>query len=519
MKENSKYKLIDIRPAVWISLIVLLAGFFVLYKTDIANMLKRWNEDDFSYCYLVPFVFLYIVYIKADVMRSLEQKSSFIGLLMLFISGIIFIAGRQGSLETLTYLSIWLSMVSLFFIVFGMQMIRKMVFPLVLLAFIVPVPHFLNNIFTFKLKLISSALSVKMMQLTGISVFREGNIIDLGITQLQVVDACSGLRYVYPLVFMGFIFAYLFHKKWWEKIVIILATIPISVLSNALRIAITGYLMVNVSPELAEGFFHGFSGWLIFMASFVILAILSLIMRRIGIKNGVDTPAPRIKPKGENAVINFKNVKLYCLWFATLILLCFWGINSIFNLSTITPERKTFENFPTQIGDWEGKNSYLSPEILEELWADDYVQISFNNRKTGNFLLFFVPYYDYQKNRHTAHAPAACLVGSGYAPVKKGVIARDFPSGKEKIGQMILEKDNQRLLSNFWFQGRGRIVASEYLNKWYLFWDSIAKRRTDGALVRIELPMKQGQSVEDAQKIVDDFTREIMEILPEYLPE
>ena len=148
-----------------------------------------------------------------------------------------------------------------------------------------------------------------MMQWTGISVFREGNIIDLGVTQLQVVDACSGLRYVFPLLLMGFVFAYLFHKKWWEKIVIIIATIPISVLSNALRIAITGYLTLNVSQELADGFFHGFSGWLIFIISFLMLVVFSAFIKWAGKKVFkekylINTSAGSIKK--QNRVVNIK---------------------------------------------------------------------------------------------------------------------------------------------------------------------------------------------------------------------
>ena len=145
----------------------------------------------------------------------------------------------------------------------------------------------------------------------------------------------------------------------------------------------------------------------------------------------------------------------------------------------------------------------------------------FINNKTNDFLLFFVPYYEYQKSRHAAHAPAACLVGSGYAPVRKGMIRRSFPTpfGDVEIGQMILEKDGQFLLSNFWFQGRRRITAGEYLNKWYLFWDSVTKRRTDGALVRIEMPMRKGQSIEEAQKVVDEFTQKIFPVLNQFVPE
>ena len=124
-------------------------------------------------------------------------------------------------------------------------------------------------------------------------------------------------------------------------------------------------------------------------------------------------------------------------------------------------------------------------QALDALWADDYVQIRFKNQNTGDWLLLFIPYYEHQEAMHTAHAPAACLVGGGYAPLSRERLQRDFPEpfGRVTIGRMVLEKNRQYLLSNYWFQMRGRIIASEYANKWYLFWDSVTRRRTDGALV------------------------------------
>ena len=200
--------------------------------------------------------------------------------------------------------------------------------------------------------------------------------------------------------------------------------------------------------------------------------------------------------------------------------LIFWGVSITLTSNQIIPERKKFEEFPTEIGDWRGERSYIKEEILKSLWADDYVQIRFQNQKTGNVLLLFVPYYEYQGTRHTAHAPVSCLVGGGFAPRSRKIIERNFPGsfGKVKIRQMLLEKNRQLLLSNYWFQQRGRLIVSEYWNKWYLFCDSVAKRRTDGALVRLEMPLRAGQNIEDAQAVLDSFIWELMKILPEYVP-
>jgi len=99
-----------------------------------------------------------------------------------------------------------------------------------------------------------------MLQWYGMSAFREGNIIDLGFTQLQVVDACSGLRYLYPLIIMAILLAYFFKSAWWKKVVMVMSAVPLTIATNSLRIAMTGVLYEIWGPAVAEDFFHGFSG-------------------------------------------------------------------------------------------------------------------------------------------------------------------------------------------------------------------------------------------------------------------
>jgi len=502
------------------SFAALLGAFCLQYYVDFGNMLSKWNDPDFTYCYLVPLIFLYLVYVKRDSLKTDQVNPSMWGFVVLLFSGVLYLAGKFGSIVTLSYIAIWVSVIGLALLLLGIKIVKKLAFPFVILGFIVPLPPFLNQLFTFKLRLISSALSVKVMQLGGLSVFREGNIIDLGVTELQVVDACSGLRYVYPLLLMGLIFACLFHKKWWKRGVIILATIPISVFSNTLRIAVTGFLTIKVSQQAAESFFHGFSGWIIFMVSIVFLSLLSWLLNCT--KSRSIAPGSASGKRGNPGFVlnNLKNLRQSYLWLASVMLIIFWGLNNALALAQVEPTRKTFEEFPTVIGDWKGEKLHLRDEILKSLWADDYIQIQYHNTNTNDALLLFVPYYAYQGTRHTAHSPFSCLVGGGFAPRSRKVIERLFPEpfGRVRIRQMVLEKDRELLLSNYWFQQRGRIILSEYWNKWYLFWDSIVKRRTDGALVRIEMPLQGSNDVESAQALIDSFTLKLMKILPKYVP-
>jgi exosortase D (VPLPA-CTERM-specific) len=502
-----------------LSIVVLLSAFVLAYYHDMGNMLIRWGNADLSYSYLVPFIFIYIIYARLGEIHSIKPESSASGLPLIIASGFILVAGHFGSLETLTYISIWLALIALSLLVLGRGFIKTFLFPYLILAFIIPIPDFINRILTFRLKLISSAVAVKIMQMTGLTVFREGNVIDLGAMQLQVVDACSGLRYVYPLLLMGFVLAYFFNRRWWERLIVVLATIPISVFANSMRIAITGYLTAKVSKEAAEGFFHGFSGWLIFMVSILMLFGVSVLTRYVARRFVNQQPQENIeKTIGSKSLINLSSLKLSYILAGAILFILFWLAGNVFSSAQSIPQNVSFEAFPSTIGEWKGERSYLSEEILDQLWADDYVMMTYKNSVSRDVIYLLIPYYKYQDTRHTAHAPASCLVGGGYAPVEKDTIEREFPApfNKVTIGRMVLEKDDYKMLSNFWFHQRGRVIASEYANKWFLFWDSMSKHRTDGALVRIEMPIRTGAV--EAQKAMDGFTRELVPILDGFLP-
>src|SRR6185312_17264866 len=132
------------------------------------------------------------------------------------------------------------------------------------------------------LQLISSQLGVLFIRAFQIPVFLEGNVIDLGVYKLQVVDACSGLRYLYPLLSLGFLAAYLFQAPIWQRVVVFLSTIPITIVMNSLRIGIVGILVNHFGPQDADGFLHMFEGWIIFIACAAVLVAEMALLARFG---------------------------------------------------------------------------------------------------------------------------------------------------------------------------------------------------------------------------------------------
>jgi EpsI family protein len=183
------------------------------------------------------------------------------------------------------------------------------------------------------------------------------------------------------------------------------------------------------------------------------------------------------------------------------------------------PQRQTFQSFPISIGQWQGRRSYIPQEILESLWADDYVKASFVKPNTHDAIHLLIPFYEWQGTRHTAHAPQSCLLGGGWALIRSlEKIVRVGPGRKIPVMTMLLEKGDAKILGCYFFLQRGRVLTSPWLNKAYLMWDAATKRRTDGALVRAELAMAPGQSIEVAWGELEGFITELWHILPRYVP-
>ncbi len=163
------------------------------------RLLLSWDSGDNSYGYLVIPLFLYLCWEKRNTFHFGQFSWSITGVAITVLATLLVLIGEAGSIETLIFVGIWGSIVGIMVTLYGKR-VRHLLFPLLILLFIVPLPPYINQTLTFQLKLMASSLSVVMLRASGVSVVMDGNILDLGVAQLQVVDACSGLRYVMPML-------------------------------------------------------------------------------------------------------------------------------------------------------------------------------------------------------------------------------------------------------------------------------------------------------------------------------
>ena len=187
-------------------------------------------------------------------------------------------------------------------------------------------PYFIDAVLSWRLQIISSELGVAFIRLFQIPVFLEGNVIDLGQYKLQVVEACSGLRYLYPLMSLGFLAAYFFQAPLWQRALVFLSTIPITILMNSLRIGVVGIMVDNFGPQDADGFLHMFEGWIIFLACAILLVGLMHLLARVGSGKGFFQAfyPPKIEPvrPSDNVPLSASRLPLIsCL----IAFVCHWS--------------------------------------------------------------------------------------------------------------------------------------------------------------------------------------------------
>lgn len=273
------------RRALWLAGI---AGalLVLLYAPVLRYMVLHWSQvDDYSHGFLIVPLALYFAWERRGKLRRVAIEPTWIGVLPLLVGSLSLAIGRLGTELMTMRASFVFSLIGIVILLLGWKVFRVLAFPLLFLFLMIPLPQSLVNVVAFPLQLMAADLAVNVLYLLQIPALREGNIIHLASTQLFVAEACSGLRSLMALVTLGVVFAYFFRKSLIERIVIVLSAIPIAILVNAFRVALTGVLTHRFGEQAAGGAVHATEGLFTFGIAFILLLteakLLSLIWPRI----------------------------------------------------------------------------------------------------------------------------------------------------------------------------------------------------------------------------------------------
>ena len=240
----------------------------IQYRQSLVYMATIWVTDEsYSHGLFIPLISMWLCWKKRNTLTALLGKGSWWSVPLLLLGMMLSIIGDLATLYVVTLGSLWLVVVSLVLAIFGFAGVRTLAFPLGYLLLMIPLPQFLFQELSQQLQLFSSTFGVQLLHAVGITAFREGNVIDLGPIQLQVAEACSGLRYLFPLTALALLCAYMLQAAWWKRCLLFLSSFPIAILVNAFRVGLIGIVVEWQGKSAAEGFYHAFEGWALFLVS------------------------------------------------------------------------------------------------------------------------------------------------------------------------------------------------------------------------------------------------------------
>lgn len=262
------------RAPVWEIAILILLLIWV-YAPILSRLAGQWWHDpNFSHGFFVPLFSFFVVWANRSRLARVLVKPSWSGLLLVGVGLCVLIVGVLGAELFLSRVSMLLVIAGLVVLFAGWSYFHALLFPWAFLILMIPIPAILFNQLTFPLQIVASKFASVVLPLLGVPVLREGNVIMLPSMALEVAEACSGIRSLLSLATLAVIYGYLMETRIWMRVVLGLAAVPIAVMANSLRIVGTGLLVQYWDPDKAEGFFHTFSGWLIFVSSLVLLFLL-----------------------------------------------------------------------------------------------------------------------------------------------------------------------------------------------------------------------------------------------------
>ena len=510
-----------------------LAGFTLVVLASLpifwlgfVSLGEAWTTAEYSHGPLIPLVSLYLF------LRELRHSppappgtpaNRRPGILLLLFGLTVGILGNIARIPDIVSYGFIFWVGGVMLTGFGWAQGKRHFLPVVHLVFMLPLPNFVFWKLSIFLQGVSSELGVWFVALMGVPVYLEGNVIDLGVYKLQVAEACSGLRYLFPILSFSYLFSILYRGPLWHKAVLLLSAAPLTVLMNSIRIGVIGVLVDRYGIGQAEGFLHFFEGWVIFLACIGILFLMAMALQRM-------TRHP--KPLSETIDLDFAGfgpqaARLLSIGpsrgLAAAALLSA-AVMAVFVLAPspgqVKPERDPFALFPRNIGEWSGTVDLLTPDIERVLGADDYINATYVTPGGDGYVNFFSAYYNNQTGGSGIHSPEVCLPTGGWEvfsiePYEVDMTATAY--GRFQLNRAVIQKGLSKQLVYYWFEQRGQRMTNDYLVKASVVWDGLTRGRTDGALVRFVTPITDGEAGADAR--LQRFMAVMLPRLPRFVPE
>jgi len=495
------------------------AVVLLLFRHVLAGQFAAWETDEYSHNFLLLFL------IAAWAIGRLKQNPpacapSLSGLAVVATAILLKWAGDLMVNSWVPRFAFVVALGGLVVFVAGWRVLNLLKVPYGLLFLTIPLPPTLQASLTAELQLLSSQFGAFGLQILGVPVFQEGNIIDLGRIKLEAAEACSGLRYLFPLLSIGYLLAFLRHRILWERLAVMAATVPITILMNAARIVLIGYVVDMGILGILDESVHWIQGMAVFLLSVALVALISSLLRRrraesfalYGVRTEGRCFASRRAPAAAAS--------------AALVVLCglgLWTQSAVLGESRpeAAPPRANLADWPMQSGPWTGRRDRLSAAELKGLELDDYLLAQYSRPSGTSDLGLYIAYYASQRHGASTHSPLVCLPGSGWKLEQvEPLTLPQVPDrdGPLTVNRAIIAKGETRMLVYFWYREQGRYMTSTSTIKWQMLKHQLSDRRSDGALLRLTTMISDPGRIAEADAELTAFLARNIRLIPRYVP-
>lgn len=282
-RDHGRFRAAVLAGAVLAVLIALYARVLPVWLEDL------WDDPNYSHVYIVPIISGFVIWQRWRLLAALPVRSSWRGVPLVVVSVAALIVGDIGAETFLMRTSLLGIFAGLVLFHFGPAMLRALAFPLSFFLFLVPMPSVFFYATTARLQSLAAESGAWALDLLGVAIFLEGNVIHLSRLTLGVTEACSGIGSLITLVALGVAWAYLMLPRFWMQVLLVISVLPIAIVANAGRIVVTGLVGRSVGVEYAEGFFHFFSGWLVFVVAILGLLAVHGVLRAVSSRQHWET--------------------------------------------------------------------------------------------------------------------------------------------------------------------------------------------------------------------------------------
>lgn len=513
-----------------ITAIVVAASIAFLYATVLAKLGRDWwTDENYSHGLLVPFVIGFIIWQIKDAIRSRIDPAKWLGGAAVVGALLMLIAGTLGAELFMQRVSLVVMLAGVVVYFLGRKVLMLIAVPFALFVLAIPIPQIVFNRIAFPLQIWASQMAVWGIRLFEVPTLRKGNVIEIlprGSTQtisLEVVEACSGIRSLMTLVTLSLILAYftrrddgggfanLFKSDLSRAVILMITAVPIAVLTNAARVTGTGVMTYYWGKQATDGAWHDASGWVVYVVALALLIGLNALLKRFltgSPSNFIGFDPPQVSLRTASAI-------------PLIVALIVGGVavNWFATRAEAVIERKELTQLPEKLGDWRqrGTEFKFNVEIEGLLKVSDYTmrEYTLEDGRVGNI---YVGYYESQRGGATYHSPQNCLPGAGWVMKDPQFIEIPRPDGTTfTANRYVIENGIYNEIMIYWYQGRGRTEASEYRDKVNTVLDSVSRRRSDGAMVRVMTSVGQDEAA--GIKAATDLAAKLAEVLPPYVPE